>query len=98
MTMTNPNDDMLDDLFAQARAVKIAPSDDLMARVLENADAVQPKPAFMSAPQVGLWARLGCNWRVACGKWVGCSDCRRCLGRRCASGISRGSDRKFYRR
>jgi hypothetical protein len=82
MTMTNPNDDMLDDLFAQARAVKTAPSDDLMARVLEDADAVQPKLAVMSAPQVGLWARLmdaiggwpavsGLAAATVAGVWVG---------------------------
>ena len=58
MTMTNPNDDRLDDLFTQARATTPVPSNDLMARVLADADAMQPqKPAGASAP-MGLWARM----------------------------------------
>ena len=31
--MTNPNDDMLDDVFAQARKAAPVPSDQLMARI-----------------------------------------------------------------
>lgn len=52
----------LDDLFAAARAVPPAPSDTLMARVLADALAEQPRMA-MQAPGPrprgpGLWARL----------------------------------------
>lgn len=59
MTMTNPNDEFLDDVFAQARTEKVPPHEDLMARVLGDAAAVQS--GFAAAPQVaqaGLWARL----------------------------------------
>ncbi len=58
MVMTNPNDDMLDDLFATARAAAPAPSDDLMARVLADAAAVQPQPATTTAAVPGLWSRM----------------------------------------
>lgn len=59
MTMTNPNDDMLDDLFAQASAQPPAqPSDDLIARVLADAASVQPAPAAHVIGQPGLWARI----------------------------------------
>ena len=58
MTMTNPNDDMIDDLFAQARGADVQPSDALMARVLADADhaqaVMQPKQAAIAN---GLWAR-----------------------------------------
>ncbi|MEJ8561167.1 hypothetical protein QTO30_07975 [Yoonia sp. GPGPB17] len=55
--MTNPNDDMLDDLFAQARRATPVPGDDLMTRVLADADAAQPVSSAQ-ALKVGLWARL----------------------------------------
>ncbi|WP_247227695.1 hypothetical protein [Yoonia sp. F2084L] len=58
MTMTNPNDDMLDDLFAQARGVDPTPSNDLMTRVLTDADAVQPKPVVRPDTRPGFWVRL----------------------------------------
>jgi hypothetical protein len=59
MTMTNPNDDMLDDLFAQATRVDVQPSDALLARVLADADDVQAgfQPEQTSASD-GLWARM----------------------------------------
>ena len=52
----------LDDLFATARAARPAPSEALMARVLADALAEQPK-AVVAAPGPrprgpGLWARL----------------------------------------
>ena len=56
--MTNPNDDMLDDLFATARQAAPAPSADLMARVLADAAAVQPQPATTTAAVPGLWSRM----------------------------------------
>ena len=52
--MTDPNNEMLDDLFAQARSVAPEPSDALLARVL--ADAVPPAPARQQEPS--LWSRL----------------------------------------
>ena len=59
MTMTNPNDDMLDDIFAQARATDVTPSDDLMARVLGDAADVQAEiVAPVLVPQEGLWTRM----------------------------------------
>jgi hypothetical protein len=59
MTMTNPNDDMLDDLFAQARAQPPgSPSDDLIARVLADAAGVQPAPSAHVISQPGLWSRI----------------------------------------
>ncbi len=82
MTMTNPNENMLDDLFAQARATAPAPSDDLMARVLADADAMLPGQPAAVAPQMGLWARLldmiggwpsvsGLAAATVAGVWVG---------------------------
>jgi hypothetical protein len=58
MTMTNPNDDMLDDLFAQARETAPAPSDDLMARVLADAGMAQPVAGAPDVVRPGLGARL----------------------------------------
>lgn len=59
MTMTDPNDDMLDDLFAEARGVNPQVSDDLTARVLVDAGAAQEAaPAPKSVAQPGLWSRL----------------------------------------
>lgn len=57
MTMTNPNDDMLDEFFAQARETTSAPSDDLTARVLADAAAVQPATPATEMAQYGFWAR-----------------------------------------
>jgi hypothetical protein len=55
----------LDDLFAEARAARPVPSEALMARVLADALAEQPKavvPAVAVLPagraQTGLWARI----------------------------------------
>lgn len=58
--MTHPNDDLIDALFAQARETDHVPSDDLMARVLGDAGAVQDSwhHAPDVAPQPGLWARF----------------------------------------
>jgi hypothetical protein len=59
MMMTNPNDDMLDDLFAQARGQDVQPSDALMARILADADDVQAamRPKQAAAPS-GLWTQM----------------------------------------
>lgn len=56
----------LDDLFAEARAARPVPSEALMARVMAEALAEQPKavaqPVAAAVPQPGagqgLWARL----------------------------------------
>ncbi len=59
MMMTDPNDKMLDDLFTQARDVKPAVSNDLMARVLADADAMQQsKPADVAPRAPGFWFRF----------------------------------------
>jgi hypothetical protein len=54
--MTDPKNEMLEDIFAQARSVASTPSDDLMARVL--AAAVPPTPQLPQANAPGLWPRL----------------------------------------
>ncbi|WP_234417106.1 hypothetical protein [Loktanella sp. Alg231-35] len=81
--MTNPNDDMLDDLFGQARAQQpVAPSDDLIARVLADAAGVQHAPIAQVADQPGAWARImdaiggwpalsGLAAATVAGVWVG---------------------------
>lgn len=60
--MTDGSKD-LDDLFATAAAQRMAPSEALMARVLADAKAEQPRapvglPARPAAPRPGLWAAL----------------------------------------
>ena len=82
MTMTNPNDDMLDDLFAQARGAAPAPSDALMARVIADAEAAQPRPVAVSVARPGFVARIldviggwpavsGLAMATVAGVWVG---------------------------
>lgn len=59
MTMTNPKDDMLDDLFATARTQAAPPNADLRARVLSDAQQVQAGFGAVAAPsRAGLWLRL----------------------------------------
>lgn len=52
----------LDDLFAQARSAQPQPSEALMARVLADGLAAQPRVAVAAVPVVerrpGLWARI----------------------------------------
>lgn len=54
--------DDLDDLFATARVSRPVPSDALMARVLADALAEQPKAArtvpLAAVPPAGLWSRV----------------------------------------
>lgn len=53
--------DDLDALFATARSADVTPSDALMARVMADAVALQPKPAPMVRAVVqgtGFWAGL----------------------------------------
>lgn len=57
--MTDPTNDMLEDLFAQARAVAPHPSDALVARVLADAgNAALSEPTPKAAPQLGFLARF----------------------------------------
>ncbi|MEO1639584.1 MAG: hypothetical protein AAFU41_10110 [Pseudomonadota bacterium] len=58
MTMNDPHDDMLDDLFATARKGTAQPGHDLIARVLADADALQSAPAPQPAQKPGLWTQL----------------------------------------
>jgi len=83
MKMTDPNNDFVDDLFAQARDRKVEANDDLMARVLADADALLPKAAVFQAPApAGFFASLSemlGGWPVlsgvaaagVAGLWVG---------------------------
>ena len=64
MTMTDPNDKMLDDLFAQARAVAPPVPNDLMARVLADADAAQ-RVDPVAPPARGLWRLHGTTLRAS---------------------------------
>lgn len=59
MVMTDPNDDMLEALFAEARGASVAPDDALTARVLADAARVQAAGwARPEVPQPGLWQRF----------------------------------------
>ena len=80
MMMTDRNDDMLDDIFAQARAVAPTPSDDLIARVM--AGAALPKPVLHPAPRrslgqqvldlLGGWTAVSGLVTATCaGVWIG---------------------------
>lgn len=55
--MTDAESKELDNLFAEMRDDMLTPSDDLMARVLADADALQPDaPAFVPAEPKSSWA------------------------------------------
>lgn len=81
MMMTDPKMDMLDDIFAQVRAVAPTPSDDLVARVLADAEtadqkvaAPAPRPGFFAGllEAVGGWPSVGgLVAATAAGIWVG---------------------------
>lgn len=49
----------LEDLFAAMREERVPPSDALMARVLADALAHQPRPVLQVAPDVGAGAGAG---------------------------------------
>lgn len=61
-------DDDLDVLFAEAR--RVAPNDDLVARVLADADKVRAEAAAPPARQRGLFAHPP-RWIEALGGWGG---------------------------
>ncbi|MFU8824587.1 hypothetical protein [Yoonia sp.] len=78
MTMTNPPDDMLDDLFAQACKVAPDPDDALVARVLADAARPQRKatPALPWLAQlrgmIGGWPAFGSlAAATVAGVWIG---------------------------
>ncbi|MFN3662873.1 MAG: hypothetical protein ACK4TM_09035 [Yoonia sp.] len=74
MTMTNPPDDMLDDLFAQARAQTHTPSDALVARVLADVPhAVAPVPLWQQLRgMIGGWPAFGSLAAATfAGLWIG---------------------------
>lgn len=81
MMMTDPKMDMLDDIFAHARAVAPTPSDDLVARVLADAKAAgkevaapAPRPGFFAGllDVVGGWPSVGgLVAATVAGIWVG---------------------------
>lgn len=58
--MTRPNDEFLDDLFVRAQKAEASPQDDLVARVLADADAVQAgfRVSTAATAPAGLWARM----------------------------------------
>ncbi|MEQ9695793.1 hypothetical protein [Shimia sp. SDUM112013] len=75
MTDTERNNRMLDDLFGAATTdPKATPSPELLARVLEDAEALQPQPELLPTrprvAQAGLWQRLAQTlggWRPMAG-------------------------------
>lgn len=77
--MTDPNDDMLDDLFSEARKVRPDPSEALVARVLADAAsqprrAIAPKPALIDRllDMIGGWpAAGGLVAATFSGLWIG---------------------------
>jgi hypothetical protein len=69
--MTDPKMTKLDDLFAECRAETPAPSDALMARVLGDAQALQPDAPGLAAPapvpeRLTFWDMLG-GWPALSG-------------------------------
>lgn len=55
------HDQSLEDMFGVARAQSTVPSDAFMARLLADADALQPKAntePSLAAPRRGMWSRL----------------------------------------
>lgn len=60
MTEKNDMDALLNDLFTEAKSAPDAQvSDDFMARILADAEALQPKPPEVAtAAQRGFWASL----------------------------------------
>jgi len=83
MKMTNPDNDPLEEFFAAARSARPAPSDDLMARVLADAETAQQRPGTVGIrPRPGLWPRVmdaiggwpalgGLTAATLAGLWVG---------------------------
>ena len=62
---TNERDDGLEALFAEARALRPVPSEDLMARLMADAERERPQPAVVSAAPRSGWR----DWISALGGW-----------------------------
>lgn len=76
MTMTDPNDNMLDDLFAEARRISPPVGGDLMARVLADAAAAQAPARLWTRlfEMLGGWPALGgLAAATVAGVWIGVS-------------------------
>ena len=71
--MSDPNDDKLEDLFAEAREVSQPVSGDLMGRVLADAVRIQrPSVWWQIKDLLGGWPVLGGLTAVAvAGVWLG---------------------------
>ena len=64
--------DQLDGLFAELRAIDVTPSDDLMARVLHDANQVQTSISAQEAQSPGATPRFAALWGML-GGWGGAS-------------------------
>lgn len=58
MTMSDPNNKMLDDLFAQVRETQPVPSEALLMRVMADAAHAQPVAKQIPATKQGFWAQV----------------------------------------
>ena len=73
----NHNDLALDQLFASAKATTAKPSDDFLARLQLDADAMLPKtpPIELATPNFGwfqgLFTASGLSGAVVLGVWIG---------------------------
>jgi len=57
--MTRSENELLDNLFAEARSEEVSPSDDLLTRVLADAAALQPQQPPVTVISVPtLWTRV----------------------------------------
>lgn len=84
MMMTEPKDEMLDDLFAQARRVTPEVAADLMARVMADAERSSQPAIAKPAPRRDLMSRIldvlggwsvvgGLTAATVAGVWIGIS-------------------------
>ena len=88
--MTDDRDDALDALFAEARKAAPVPSDDLMARILADAEteaaareAPAPRPRFWPSllESLGGWPSLaGLAAAAVTGLWIGSAGSLDSLG------------------
>ena len=60
-----PQDETLEALFAEARALRPAPSADLMSRLLADAERDRPRPVATRPSARGAWR----EWIAALGGW-----------------------------
>ena len=62
---TNKRDERLEEFFAEARALRPVPSEELMARLMADAERDWPRPAGPPAAAHGSWR----DWITALGGW-----------------------------